>query len=207
MDVQQAYAQWAGIYDNNRNRTRDLEAVALRETLAGLSVKNCIEIGCGTGKNSIWLAEMAESLTAVDLSPEMLDKARQKVQHPNVVLLQCNILETWPFEQHRFDLAVFSLVLEHIEDLRAVFRQLSGSLATGGKVYVGELHPFKQYAGSQARFETAEGTQLVPCFTHHISDFILAAEQAGLRLLQLKEYFDDEDRSQIPRLLLLLFEK
>jgi len=56
MNVQQAYSQWAQQYDTNDNKTRDLEGKALRECLAGMQANYCLEIGSGTGKNTLWLA-------------------------------------------------------------------------------------------------------------------------------------------------------
>ncbi len=44
-------------------------------------------------------------------------------------------------------------------------------------MYIGELHPFKQYAGSKARFNTEAGEQVVNCYNHHITDFTDAAIQ------------------------------
>jgi 2-polyprenyl-3-methyl-5-hydroxy-6-metoxy-1,4-benzoquinol methylase len=98
-------------------------------------------------------------------------------------------------------------VLEHIADLKPVFQKMKKLLTPGGKIYLGELHPFKQYSGSKARFETTEGTQVVPCFNHHITDFTKAAEEAGLQLNRMEEFFDNDDRNQIPRLLTLLFQE
>jgi hypothetical protein len=98
-------------------------------------------------------------------------------------------------------------MLEHIEDLDAVFQKLAKVSDTGTRVYIGELHPFKQYAGSKARFETETGTQVVTCFNHHVTDFIQAANASGFQLILIDEQFDDADRSQLPRILNLLFEK
>jgi hypothetical protein len=98
-------------------------------------------------------------------------------------------------------------VLEHIEDLAPVFQEVARALNPGGHVYLGELHPFKQYAGTKARFDTAQGRHLVPCFNHHVSDFLLAAKSQGLQLADLNESFDQEDRRQLPRILTLLFRK
>jgi siroheme synthase (precorrin-2 oxidase/ferrochelatase) len=70
-------------------------------------------------------------------------------------------------------------------------------------VYIGELHPFKQYSGSKASFENEEGKQIVVCFTHHISEFTNLAQQNGLTITELKEYFDDKDTTSIPRILTL----
>jgi hypothetical protein len=87
------------------------------------------------------------------------------------------------------------------------FKKLAKVTATGSQVYIGELHPFKQYAGSKARFETETGTQILTCFNHHVTDFLQAATASGFQLIQLEEQFDEGDRSQLPRILNLLFEK
>lgn len=100
-----------------------------------------------------------------------------------------------------------SLVLEHIEDLEPVFRDVAKSLHPGGYVYIGELHPFKQYTGTKARFDTENGRQIVECFIHNISDFNLAAKKNGLILVDIDEYFDSNDRKEIPRILTMLFRK
>jgi ubiquinone/menaquinone biosynthesis C-methylase UbiE len=206
-DVQQAYNSWAQQYDSNENKTRDLEARSLRETLAPLSFEHCLEIGCGTGKNTVWLLEKAATVTAVDLSEEMLAKAKEKITSPIVTFVQANITQPWNFTAKQFDLIGFSLVLEHIEFLQPVFEKAAAVLKPGGHLYISELHPFKQYSGSKARFDTTEGTQVVTCFNHHITDFTNAAKANDLVLVSLSEYFDDDDRNNIPRLLTLLFSK
>ncbi|MBE0655268.1 MAG: methyltransferase domain-containing protein [Bacteroidales bacterium] len=73
MKIRHAYNQWAAQYDFNQNKTRDLEAISLRSLLNGIYFENCLEIGCGTGKNTEWLITRAKHVTAVDLSEEMLD--------------------------------------------------------------------------------------------------------------------------------------
>jgi ubiquinone/menaquinone biosynthesis C-methylase UbiE len=207
MGVEQAYNTWAAQYDTNENKTRDLEAQALRTTLASIAFDDCLEIGCGTGKNTAWLVTKAKHITAVDLSGEMLAKAKEKIGNANVEFIQTDITRDWLFGNQQYDLVTFSLVLEHIEALEPVFAKVSASLKPGGYVYVGELHPFKQYNGSKARFDTAEGTQVVQCFNHHVSDFILAGKKHGLALIDANEYFDDNDRNAIPRVLTILLKK
>jgi ubiquinone/menaquinone biosynthesis C-methylase UbiE len=207
MDVRNAYNIWAGQYDTNKNRTRDLEAVSLQQTLSDIQFDRCLEIGCGTGKNTQWLLTRARQVTAVDLSEEMLSRARQKIDASNVEFKQADITKDWSFAVGLYDMVTFSLVLEHIENLDPVFEKLSGVTDAGGYIYVGELHPFKQYGGTRARFETGEGTTIVNCFNHHISDFTGAAARNGFRIVQLSEYFDDNNRAGIPRILTLLFKK
>jgi 2-polyprenyl-3-methyl-5-hydroxy-6-metoxy-1,4-benzoquinol methylase len=207
MTVEEAYNSWAAQYDTNKNRTRDLEAVAVRAALADVPFETCLEIGCGTGKNTEWLVRKAMHVAAVDLSAEMLERARKKVSSNKVDFQQADITQPWQFTTQVYDLVTFSLVLEHIQNLDFIFEQTAAALRSGGYVYIGELHPFKQYSGTKARFDTEEGRQEVECYTHHISEFVQTAKQYGLKLIDLNEHFDDNDRAGIPRILTLLLQK
>lgn len=205
--IQEAYGRWAEFYDSNMNKTRDTEAVAIREMLSGHYFDNCLEIGCGTGKNTIFLTEIAKYVTAVDFSSEMLAKAQLKILTDNVNFKNADINEHWHFANGTYDLVTFSLVLEHIENLNIIFQKVKSITTQGSVVYIGELHPFKQYTGTKARFETLHGTETLTCFDHNISDYIDAASANGFVLEKLKEYVDDDAETRLPRILSLTFIK
>jgi len=207
MNTQEAYNNWASQYDTNINKTRDLEGEALRSTLANIPFESCLEIGCGTGKNTVWLMEKTKQVTAIDLSEEMLAKAKEKITNHRVQFIQADITTGWTFRNQFYDLVIFSLVLEHIEQIDPILKETAQSLNMGGHVYIGELHPFKQYVGSKARFDTEKGQQVLPCYTHHISEFIRLAHKHCLVLIDINEYFDDENRNEIPRILTILLKK
>jgi predicted TPR repeat methyltransferase len=207
MDARQAYNSWASQYDTNDNKTRDLEAQVLRITLNNIPFGSCLEIGCGTGKNTAFLVQKATSITAIDLSEEMLAKAKEKIGSKQVQFKQADITGGWEFAKGPYDLITFSLVLEHIFNLDYIFSEASNQLRPGGYIYIGELHPFKQYSGSKARFDTAHGVQVVQCYDHHVSDFVQTAKKYGLQVADLNEYFDTDDRSGLPRILMVLLQK
>jgi len=207
MNVREAYNDWSVQYDTNTNPTRDLEGVALREVLADLSFERILEIGCGTGKNTAWLITRTKEMTAVDFSENMLAKAQSKITSNQVQFVQADVLGAWNFTEGTYGLVTFSLVLEHIKDLKVIFEKVAAVTTTGSYLYVGELHPFKQYSGSKARFETKAGTQVLTCFDHHVSDFLRAAFQANFELITLNEHFDTKDKTTIPRILSILFRK
>jgi ubiquinone/menaquinone biosynthesis C-methylase UbiE len=207
MDTRQAYDRWSEQYDTNSNATRDLEARALTMTLKDFQFDSCLEIGCGTGKNTGWLLTKARNVTAVDLSDKMLALAKEKIASPCVHFLQADITQNWLFAGKSYDLVSFSLVLEHIEQLGPIFREAANVMVPGGMVYIGELHPFKQYTGSKARFDIGEAKHILTCFNHQVSDFTQAARQNGFELMHLDEFFDNDDHTMIPRILTLLFRK
>ncbi len=206
MSIEQHYNEWAAQYDTNVNKTRDLEAIAFRKTLAGFSFNECLEIGCGTGKNTQWLVDHCRNITAVDLSSSMLTIAKENTKNKKVNFIQTDILEDWTFATTLYDLISFSLVLEHIKDIDTIIKKAESLLNEKGFIYIGEFHPFKQYKGSKARFENENGINILECYNHHISDFTNAAKQHNLNIVALEEYFD-EDKNEIPRILVLLLQK
>jgi malonyl-CoA O-methyltransferase len=78
-------------------------------------------------------------------------------------------------------------------------------LIDDGVLFVCELHPFRQYQGTKARFQQAEATTQIPAFVHHITDFVKAAEANQLKLLKLNEWWHDEDDGKPPRLISFIF--
>jgi ubiquinone/menaquinone biosynthesis C-methylase UbiE len=207
MNNQQAYNNWADTYDSVINKTRDIEAIALRKILPAVSFDNVLEIGCGTGKNTEWLLSKSKYLFCVDFSEEMLNRAKEKINATNVEFRQMDVRESWDFSEDQFDLITCSLILEHIENLDFVFQQANKVLKKNGFFYIGELHPFKQYQGSKARFETGNGILELECFVHPISQFFTIAKNNGFDCIEIQELFDDDDRTGIPRLLVMVFKK
>jgi ubiquinone/menaquinone biosynthesis C-methylase UbiE len=201
-DVASAYDVWADSYDAMANATRDLDARTLRELL-NPSGRDVVEVGCGTGKNTVWLAEHGRSVVALDFSAGMLAKARERVTAANVRLVQQDLRTTWPLADASADLVTFDLVLEHVERLAPVLGEAARVLRPGGLVYVCELHPFRQLKGGQAQFAGADGeTVRVTAFHHDIADHVNAAVAAGLRIERLHEIRDEA--GGVPRLVVVI---
>ena len=207
MDTRALYNLWSSTYDDVENKTRDLERVAGQEVLSTIEFGKVLELGCGTGKNTVWLSEKTNHHVAVDLSEEMMAKAKEKIAADHVHFQQADITSSWNFVKNKPDLITCSLILEHINDLNFIFQEAGKVLEPGGYFYICELHPFKQYTGSKARFATTEGVQFLECYVHHVSDYFDAAVQNNFTCIQLKEWFDDNDKNNPPRLISFLFKK
>ena len=207
MSTRQLYDAWSTSYDSVENKTRDMEKIACEMILSAIAFDSVVELGGGTGKNTSWLAERAKRVLSVDQSKEMQNIARQKVALDNVAFRLSDINKPWDFVSGNVDLITSSLVLEHVEGLDFVFQQASQYLGPGAHFYICELHPFKQYTGSKARFETSGSVAVLECFTHNVSDFIHLADDNNFDLVDLSEWFDDNDRTTVPRLISFLFRR
>jgi SAM-dependent methyltransferase len=203
--VRAGYDRWAAGYDGDRNLTRDLDARVTRTALAALRPASILELGCGTGKNTAFLAGFGVPILALDFSAAMLARARARGL-PGVAFAVADLTEPWPCADASADLIVGNLVLEHIADLGHIFAEAAQCLMPGGTLFVGELHPFRQYLGARANFAHGGGRVAIPAFVHHLSDFTNAAARAGLTLTRLDEWWHDEDDAgKPPRLVSLLW--
>ena len=203
-EIERAYDEWASFYDCQENKTRDLEKNAAQSVIATNQYRHIVELGCGTGKNTSWLCKLSGKITAIDFSEKMLHCARKKITDNNVNFIKADLLAVWKLDIPLADLVTCSLVLEHIKNLDTVFKTVNKKLEINGMFFVCELHPIKQYLGSKARYEDGHNTHELKCFTHHVSDYLKAAENNDFTCLELKEWFD-EGESDFPRLISFLF--
>jgi malonyl-CoA O-methyltransferase len=205
-----AYNEWAETYDTDPNPTRELAGQVLRKVDLTVNGRTIVEIGCGTGRNTEWLATRASSITALDFSEQMLRRARAHVTDRRVRFIQHDVRTAWPLATDSADVIIAMLVLEHVEHLETVFTEAARALRPGSELFICELHPMRQLMGGQAQFcNTQTGArELVPAFLHNVSDYVNDGLSAGLDVCRLDEWRDPDAASDtIPRLLSLLFTK
>jgi len=207
MSIEKSYNSWAAQYDTNENKTRDLDKKATIETLFNYEFENVLELGCGTGKNTKWLITKAKFVIGLDFSEEMLKKAKSKILSDKVRFQKANLIKPWNVEDNFFDLIICSLTLEHIDNLDFIFNQAYQKLKTGGKFFICELHPARQYIGSKAKYETENGIEELEVYVHHLSDYLSSAKNNSFKLLELNEWFDNSPENEIPRLISFVFSK
>lgn len=183
------YDRWAAIYDGYTNSTVAIDDMTFPAVYAHLKGKRVLEIGCGTGRHTLRLARNND-VTGIDLSPGMLDVARQKLSNCKVQLIEADIM-AGPLLLGAFEAVVTALVLEHIAELDTFFRRAAEALAPGGELLLSEIHPDRIAAGTQANFtdpETGDHVRL-KSFAHTEADIQSAASDAGLRLLSHTDVF------------------
>jgi len=207
MSIQQAYTDWSVTYDQDKNRTRDLDQIITQNILGNLRFKTILEIGCGTGKNTALLAQIGENVHALDFSEGMIQKAMEKIRADHVTFSIADLTQPWPCENQWAELVICNLVLEHIEDLSFIFSEASRTMVEGGRFFISELHPFRQYQDTKANFQRAQNKTEIPAFVHHPSDFIHAAKRNGLTLEDCGERWHEEDQDKPPRLISFMFRK
>src|SRR4051812_12491355 len=107
--VASGYDRWAASYDADKNATRDLDAFVMRRAPIIIQDRDVLELGCGTGKNTKFLAEHARQVIAMDFSEGMIARAHQRLATSNVRFIKHDVRETWPVEGASVDVVVANL--------------------------------------------------------------------------------------------------
>lgn len=209
-DTAASYDAWAETYDSDVNATRDLNAAVLRSSGLDLDRRDVVELGCGTGKNTEFLAARAGSVIGLDFSRGMLARARARITAPHVRFAEHDVRRPWPIATSGADVVVANLVLEHVATLETVYMEAVRALRVGGRLLICELHPERQRRGGQAQFRDARtgGVQLIPAHLHTVAEYVNDGIAAGLQLERLGEWLEgDAPAGMPPRLLSLQFMK
>jgi len=192
--VRGGYDRWAAVYDHDGNALVGLEGPAVRSAVGEVQGLDVLDLGCGTGRHALWLAEEGAIVTAVDFSLGMLAEAHRKPGAEAIRFVVHDLHEPLPFAAD-FDRIVSGLVLEHLAELDFFFAEARRVLRPGGWAVISGMHPAMFLRGAQARFTDPEsGEKIQPgSLPHTIGDFVMAAVRAGFRLSDVAEIAPDAE--------------
>lgn len=192
-NVRTGYDRWAVVYDHDRNPLQAIEEPVVRAALGEVRNLSVLDLGCGTGRHALWLAEQGANVTAVDFSEGMLTEARQKPFAEGVTFLQHDLHNPLPYGDGEFDAIVSGLVLEHIKELPRLFAEIRRVVKPQGRVVISAMHPAMFLRGSQARFTDPDSGELVQpgSIAHSVSDFVMAAVQSNFQIDAITEHAPD----------------
>jgi ubiquinone/menaquinone biosynthesis C-methylase UbiE len=131
-----AYRRWAPLYDATVNRIftpgrkRALELLALRPG------EKVLIVGVGTGADFPYLPKGVD-VTGTDLSPEMLAKARLKLDRcaASIKLIRGDA-QALLVEAGSFDAVILNLILSVIPDGKACLQSALRALKPGGRIVI-----------------------------------------------------------------------
>ncbi|MCX6622775.1 MAG: methyltransferase domain-containing protein [Acidobacteria bacterium] len=134
------------------------------------SWKRVLDIACGTGYGTAYLAPETRSIIGLDISPDAIHYASEHYQQPNLRYLTASGTAL-PFSDHSFDLVVAYEVIEHLTDWRALLSEARRVLAPGGQLILST--PNKSYY--------AESRKLTGPNPYHHHEFTFDEFQDALR--------------------------
>lgn len=115
---------------------------AVLETLAARAGGGrLLDVGCGTGFIIDMAKDLFSSIDGIDVTPAMLEQV--DVSSGNVVVHEGRA-EALPFANASFDMASSYAFMHHVEDHRAILREVARVLRPGGLFYI-DLEPNKLF--------------------------------------------------------------
>ncbi len=113
----------------------------LQLALGDLNGKRVLDLGCGWGNFSVWLAKQGAQVTAVDLSEALLDAARVLAEANGVTCdFRVADIVALPFEDGQFDVVTGIAILHHLSepDVRKAIGECRRVLKSGGAAHFHE---------------------------------------------------------------------
>ena len=126
------YAQWVpGVFVEQKFDLAMLRAFA--ELVTGHEQRNILDIGCGPGHVTAWLARLGATVSGIDLSPAMIRLAREA--HPDLTFDVGSLLDLAVADASVGGvLAHFSIIHTPPADVPVAIGELARVLAIGGYV-------------------------------------------------------------------------
>jgi predicted TPR repeat methyltransferase len=164
------------LIDNLNYQSPQLLARIIARTVPAGAQLDILDIGCGTGLMGQGLRAITQTLTGVDLSPNMLEAARRRGLYDRLV--ESDIVAFLEGETNRYDLIVSTDVFIYIGDLVKVFAGVRRTLRSDG------LFCFSVEAADDGDFVLRPTLR----YAHSIAYLTRLAEQNGLVVVTIEPH-------------------
>jgi SAM-dependent methyltransferase len=193
VDARSGYGEWVATYEGTVEDAMDIALLERLTTPHWETVREAVDLGCGTGRTGAWLRSRGvEAIDGIDLTPEMLERARTRGAHRRLV--DADVASTG-LESDAYDLAITSLVDEHLPMLEPLYREAWRLVKPSGQYVLVAFHPyFIMASGMPTHFKNAAGEEIaITTHLHLLSDHVRAALGTGWMLVEMDERLIDDD--------------
>jgi ubiquinone/menaquinone biosynthesis C-methylase UbiE len=128
--------------DDPRHEKRQAAvAVAIEEAVDLSPRMSAVDVGGGTGRLSILLADRVGSVVVTDPSAGMVEVARKRIEAAGLSdrlrAVQADLTIDWL--DGTYDVVWSSMAMHHVQDLDGMLRSLAGLLVDGGRLAIADL--------------------------------------------------------------------
>lgn len=157
-DSAKGYDLAAKRYDDKQTYLNSFEQNRLMPLLGDVKAKKVLDVGAGTGRLAVQLANLGALVTATDVSEKMLDKLKRKNKKIAAIIGDA---ETLDFPDREFDIVVAAFLIVHLRSPKRFFDEAYRVLKDGGRLIVTNVNQ-----KDPPVIETKEGDILIDSYYH-----------------------------------------
>jgi SAM-dependent methyltransferase len=163
LDVKEIWNACGEAFDRYTNAadsfSDNLERPSIKQLIGDISGARVLDLGCGSGKYSLWFAELGAQVTGLDLSQTMITLAQDKARERNVQadFRVADIREGLPVRKDEFDLVFTGTALHYVEDIDAAMKQVARGMKPEARFVASVLHPMSTALFPASESEEIEG--------------------------------------------------
>ncbi len=201
LDPFEAYQLWADTYDQTEQNAlifaEESVIIPLLEKIP-IQGKSVLDAACGTGRYLRKLNEFNPGfLAGIDFSPQMIRRARERLDGFSKISLNVADLKFLPFRGSTFDLVICTLALDHVSAVDRAIWELARVLRPNGSMIISTFHPEGRSLGWQRTFHVEEEGKghhwcAVKYYAHRETRYLEAFESADLEVLATHEPWIDD---------------
>lgn len=147
-----------------------------------------LDAGTGSGNNLNYFLSKGHKITAVDISPAMLNLCHDKyIDYVTKGQLNCEELDIQNLLTYRrkFDWITCNRVLSHIQNSKSVFRIFSNILKNHGQCFISDIHPNHNY--SNTGLTIGNKKILIETYKHSINELRRIIIECNFEILEYNE--------------------
>jgi ubiquinone/menaquinone biosynthesis C-methylase UbiE len=175
------FSRQAGPFSRQPAHSRE-DFLSLMLKMSGAGPEDeVLDVACGPGLVALYFAAQTKQVTGIDLTPAMIERARQLQQETGLTNLTWRIGDVLPlpYADESFSLVLSRYSFHHFLDPRAVFAEMLRVCRKGGTVLVADV----AMAPKKRDFFDREEKLRDPSHTRTLTpaEFLLLAEELGLK--------------------------
>ncbi|MFH1890288.1 MAG: methyltransferase domain-containing protein [Candidatus Kuenenbacteria bacterium] len=174
MGSKQGYDKYAEFYDKKLAYLDSFEQNKLLPLLVNVKNKKILDAGCGTGRLTVKLAKMGAQVSALDISPKILNIL--KLKNPEIKTMTADA-ERIPLGDNQFDYVTAAFLIVHLQDPVIFFNEAWRVLKTGGALIVTNINQKKP-----PELKTRSGLISIESYYHRPEKIISELEKLGFAI-------------------------
>lgn len=202
----EGYDRLAAVYDDVTGGGRfSPEEEHIDAAVGDPAGRTILDVGCGTGRHTLRLAERGANMIGVDVSPLMIEQAQANAaaRKLDIKWIVADVLDA-PIEPASIDIVISSLAISHVADLAAFFARMRALTKPTARIVLSDIHPCSQMMGTVAGLPAGEQWVQMRLHTHAVSEYFEVAPAHGFRVTNIAEYPRD---TVLPMFVLIVLDR